>query len=481
MTQTSPLPDAVQWSEGMMLSPQHFQQNDRYWHAHLRHRLQAIEPYYWGVLNLHFDIVNETVSISELECILPDGLLLAFPGMLPRHPLGNVELEVGSACKSGDAPLKVWCWVNPRGTRAACSDSQERRYNSILDTQNMDENTGDNGLALPRLQVNFQLYIGAGSPAPDCAVPLLEIVRGANQQLEVTPYHPPMLHIGSADCFGPASLWRSLLQLHDHLWDKLAQLGEHGKAGDAEENMVNERRQHLAAARNIAAALPQLAILLHTQTHPNQLYQALAQIVGALSGIGVNPLPLLMRPYQHEDCMPQFQQAMDFIQTRLDSVDTRHEIMTFLRTDLHDPSQQDACFERRLPAGMTDELIIELEPGDAQTGAQLLNWLNEALIADAGLMPQLRRARVAGASARLLQAHEVEREKLRPQAFLFMIKNQRLTLDDQGSQEVFRENQVLQIQGRKNQSLPAAIKLYHRKQKADTTAPLPTPVEAPHV
>lgn len=478
MTQNPPLPDAVQWSEGMMLSPQHFQQNDRYWHAHLRHRLQAIAPHYWGVMNLRFDIVNETVSISELECLLPDGLLVAFPGSFPRVPAGNAELEVGTACKSGDAPLKVWCWVNERSTHAACQDSEERRYDSVLDAQNVDENTGDNGLALPRLQVHFLLHIGSNSPCPDCAVPLLEIVRGPNQQLQVTAYHPPMLHVGASNALGPNSLWRGLHQLHDRLWDKLAQLGEHGKASDLEDNMGIERRQHLAAARYIGAALPPFSILLQSQTHPNLLYQALAQIVGAISSMGVNPLPLLMKPYQHEDCMPQFQQAIDFIQARLDTIDTRHEILTFLRADQHDPSQQDACFERHLPVDMTDELIIELEPRETQTAAQLLNWLNEATIADAALMPQLRRARVAGATVRALRAHEIEREKLRPQAFLFVIGNQRLTLDDQGSQAAFRENQTLLIQGRKNASLPASISLYHRKQKAGTAPP--APAEANH-
>jgi len=64
---TAPLPDAIQWSEGMMLSPQHLQQNDRYWHAHLRHRLQAVAPHYWGVLKLHVDIVKEVLILSELS------------------------------------------------------------------------------------------------------------------------------------------------------------------------------------------------------------------------------------------------------------------------------------------------------------------------------------------------------------------------------------------------------------------------------
>ncbi|HTH74959.1 MAG TPA: type VI secretion system baseplate subunit TssK [Trinickia sp.] len=479
MTHAAPLPDAIQWSEGMMLSPQHLQQNDRYWHAHLRHRLQAVAPHYWGVLKLHVDIVKEVLILSELECILPDGLLVSFPGALPRNPPGNMELEIGSACKSGEAPLKVWCWVNPRGAHAACQDSQERRYNSILDEPSADENTGEDGLALPRLQVRFHLHLGASTPAVHSAVPILEVARGENQQLQITAYHPPMLHIASAECLGPSNLWRSLHELHESLWDKLAQLGENGKTGDPEDNMGNERRQHLTAARHISACLPALSTLLHGRTHPSELYQALAQIVGAVAAIGPNPLPLLMKPYQHDDCMPQFQQAIDFILARMETVDTRYETLAFLRTDLHDPTLPDACFERRLPAGASDELIVELEPREGQTATQLSAWLNEAVIADAALMPTLRRARVGGASVRALQAHEIEREKLRPQAFLFFVKNQTLALDDQGAQEAFRENEVLQIVGRKSDALPASITLYRRKQKAGAAASSATPPASP--
>ncbi|MCM2493857.1 type VI secretion system baseplate subunit TssK [Burkholderia glumae] len=470
MTPNAPLPDAVQWSEGMMLSPQHLQQNDRYWHAHLRHRLQAVAPHYWGVLTLRFEIVKEILSIGELECILPDGLLVAFPGGLPRNPPGNVEIDVGAACRSGEAPVKVWCVVNPRGSHAAVQDSQERRYNSVLDEPSVDENTGDGALSLPRLQVRFQLHLGTISPAPQSAVPLLEFVRGDNQQLQVTAYHAPMLRIEAADCLGQTSLWRQLHAFHDRLWDKLSQLAEPGRSGDTEDTAGNERRQHLAAARQIGACLPPLSTLLHGRTHPEALYQALARIVGAVSGIGPNPLPLLMKPYQHDDCQPQFQQAMAFVANRLDTVDTRYETLAFLRTDQHDASLPEACFERRLPASMGDDLIVELEPREAQTPSQLQAWLDEAMIADAALMPLLRRARVAGATARPLQPHEIEREKLRPQACLFWVRNQPLALDDQGAQTAFGDSAMLQIVGRKNDGLPAAIVLYRRKQKNGASA-----------
>lgn len=471
MNKSTALPDAIQWSEGMMLSPQHFQQNDRYWHAQLRHRLESVTPHYWGVKQLRFEMINETLHLRALECILPDGLLVAFPGQFGIAYPDKLACPVGASCKSGAPPLKVWCWVNNRGDHAACQDSQERRYNSIMDVQVSDENTGDSALTLARLQVEFHLYIGSTSPSPECAVPLLEVVRGDNQQLQVTPYHPPMLHVGVADAIGSDNLWQQLHQLHERLWKKLNDMAHQGKNTGREDNMNSEIRQHLSAARLIGAALPPFSILLQQQSHPSQLYQVLAHIVGQISNLGNPPLPLLMRPYQHDDCMPQFQQAFDFIQSRLDSIDTRHEILAFLRADLHDPSLSDACFERNLLAGMQEEFLIELEPRDTQTGAQLLSWLNEAVIAEATLMPQLRRARVSGATVRALLPHEIDHEKLRPQGCYFMVKNQQLMLDDQGPQMTFRENQLLQIRGKKNADQPAAILLYQRKQKSDKSAP----------
>ena len=40
------LPDAVQWSEGMLFSPQHLQRADASWEQQLRHRLAQTAPGY---------------------------------------------------------------------------------------------------------------------------------------------------------------------------------------------------------------------------------------------------------------------------------------------------------------------------------------------------------------------------------------------------------------------------------------------------
>ena len=58
------LTPAVQWHEGMMLSPQHFQQSDLRHHQILSHQLMLSSYYHWGVYALKLDPI-----------VLPDGLV----------------------------------------------------------------------------------------------------------------------------------------------------------------------------------------------------------------------------------------------------------------------------------------------------------------------------------------------------------------------------------------------------------------------
>ena len=47
----------IVWSEGMLLTPHHFQHWDRYYDATLMERFQALSPFGWGVGELDIDIV----------------------------------------------------------------------------------------------------------------------------------------------------------------------------------------------------------------------------------------------------------------------------------------------------------------------------------------------------------------------------------------------------------------------------------------
>lgn len=72
----------VVWSEGMMLQPQHFQQQTRYHESQLRNSLYFCQQYPWGIFSLEIDksqLKTGKLSINSCEGILPDGNAFSVP------------------------------------------------------------------------------------------------------------------------------------------------------------------------------------------------------------------------------------------------------------------------------------------------------------------------------------------------------------------------------------------------------------------
>lgn len=92
----------VIWSEGMFLTPQHFQQQDRYFEFHLRNSLPMLHPYAWGFDELELD--QELLSLGRVKLkkcrgILPDGTLFDIPNVdMSPEPLqiseGSQEVTI---------------------------------------------------------------------------------------------------------------------------------------------------------------------------------------------------------------------------------------------------------------------------------------------------------------------------------------------------------------------------------------------------
>ena len=66
----------VLWTEGLFLSPQSFQQQERFLFNYIESRNRPIEPHYWGVLRLEYfqdKLDNGIVAIKHCLGIFPDG------------------------------------------------------------------------------------------------------------------------------------------------------------------------------------------------------------------------------------------------------------------------------------------------------------------------------------------------------------------------------------------------------------------------
>ncbi|MDF1750691.1 MAG: type VI secretion system baseplate subunit TssK, partial [Alphaproteobacteria bacterium] len=73
------LPDAIQWHEGMLLAPQHFQQLAVRGEELIAYHTATSSPFHWGIRHLKVDpvqLVSGIFRVLELEAVLPDGLIV---------------------------------------------------------------------------------------------------------------------------------------------------------------------------------------------------------------------------------------------------------------------------------------------------------------------------------------------------------------------------------------------------------------------
>src|SRR5437764_11076560 len=165
------VPAAIQWHEGMLLAPQHFQWLSLRNETLLQYHASAISPFHWGVRHLEIDrvlLVDGVLRIVELEAVMPDGLVVS-------HSAGEVpDLTVDLGARADEMkqrPLMVYLGVTARGRGLAFAE----RYGSSDAGPVSDENTGEGELPMPVLKPKLALVVADELPPKYVGFPLAEI------------------------------------------------------------------------------------------------------------------------------------------------------------------------------------------------------------------------------------------------------------------------------------------------------------------
>ena len=75
------IPEAIQWHEGLLLTPQHFQQLSLRHEALLQYVSAGLSPFGWGVRYFKVDqasLVGGTLRVLEVEAVMPDSLVVSY-------------------------------------------------------------------------------------------------------------------------------------------------------------------------------------------------------------------------------------------------------------------------------------------------------------------------------------------------------------------------------------------------------------------
>jgi type VI secretion system protein ImpJ len=312
---------AVNWREGMALTPQHLQAADRHLMRRTAEAGDWFSPYSYGLRRLELTIRNDEVSLTECQARFKDGSTLAIPDDLASDLL---HTPLSAALKGAGAFATVFLAVADSGP-----DRQENPW------QNCDD---ENAESLP-LEIEFrtpkpQLLVVEGDqpPAGYQSLPLARIARGARPGAPpevVGDYIPPLLVVDA----WPA-LPRRVLTLASQIHAHVERLAEHlvGRSMAIDPKVPGDATRVLKLIAFSAVDAHLRAVCATERLHPWYVFLELCRIAGQVAPFRADRVLSAVPEYRHEDLGGCFEEVIREIQKGLiDEEPPPYDVFPFKR------------------------------------------------------------------------------------------------------------------------------------------------------
>lgn len=384
MIEAKDIPEAIQWHEGMLLTPQHFQQLAIRNEALLHYHVQTASPWHWGIRRLRIDpvlLIDGIFRVLELEAVLPDGLLVVH-----HHDLEHA-LEFSLAGRGEELrgkPGMIHLAV-PASRPGNALGGALPRYASVEGAPVTDENTGDSELIIPRLRPRFTLLLTDNPPAKYRAFPLAGIAY-RNETFTLTDHIPPTLRVAPR-----TELWDLCAVVARRIREKAVFLSDRitSPATPVKGPKALETRLLL---HMLVSGLPTFEALLNTgASHPFPLYLALCGLVGNMAGIGTDHIPPVLATYDHNHPRKNFEQAREYIFRMIDEgIRESHIGIPF--------DFNNGAFSIRMrPEWMEDPLVVGIQRRPGTSDHDMVEWMEACLIGVEAAVESMRERRILGA------------------------------------------------------------------------------------
>ncbi len=340
--------DAIQWQEGMLLVPQHFQQctlrNDQL----LPYMIHTVSPFFWGVRQPpKMELSDNILRISNLEAIMPDGLVVA---------LGAKEylsLDFTQHLEQIKTSTKVYLRVPSYNPNEYLIN---KRYELVESPEVVDANTGKGGVTIRWLKPQLSLSIGQPIPSKFTSFPITE-VNCRYEKLALTDFIPPTWIVESDSPLG--QMINGII------------LEVRGK--------VLLSKQTLPVLYCVTATLlSQLdAMLKGNVSHPYAFYLILYALASSITEIlTTSEQGLGEIVYKHNDLKLTFEKLADFIRNILASIPSYDRFVPF---HYHRPNQH-FTLKPEKPHWLKDYFIIGAKIPKDSTEERLVEWMMDCLI-----------------------------------------------------------------------------------------------------
>ncbi len=339
----------VVWSEGMHLSPQHFQMQSRYFEDTLWFLIASLRNHPWGLMSLTLDtdaVRNGLAVVRHASGIFSDGLVFEFPDS--DQPPRPVSLK--DAFSPTDSEIVLHLAVPVRSSQSldtSLANGPDFRYGTV-ERKLRDETISEDEYSVTLGRKNL-LLLSTAQLKPDLvSFPVARILRdGKGGFLSDPAFLPPLLRIGAVD-----DLLLRLKRLADTIEQRITVTRQGKKAsgrfeaGTSALDVANYWFLHA-----LCTALPALRQqLLSRVGHPEELFTILSELAGSLCTFSLDSTPATLPMYDHLNLNLVFSQLEDHIYRHLEIVVPSNTVtLDFRRFDQNVHAAQvldERCFRR---------------------------------------------------------------------------------------------------------------------------------------
>lgn len=378
----------VEWHEGMLLAPQHFQLLASRVDTLVAWQTLAAAPFSWGVRRLALDhglLPAGIVRVLSLSAILPDGTVIEYAA--EDGPPGGLELALDAyAERLADGPIDFYVTL-PVSTLVR-REGQARRYRSVAGAPVEDQVSEAPAADIARLAPNLALSAGAVPSAQFVHLCLGSLYKD-NEVVRLGERLPPLLEIRHEN-----ALWIGASALVGQLRGKAAFIARQTANPSSR---VDDRLTQLELRdklRCLLAGLPMAEAVLRTpHLHPWMLYLALTSLAGSLCLLKPGAMPPPPPDYDHGNPLAVFTPLLRFLREASSEISEDFRQYKF---DFHH-----GAFELALRQEWIGERLVIGVRG--QSERDLHAWMDGAVIGSQPVYPSLRSRRVLGAARRSVE------------------------------------------------------------------------------
>jgi len=392
------IPDAIQWHEGLLLTPQHFQQLSARHEALVRYGTSLVSPFSWGVRRFKHHPISLTdgkLRILEFEAVMPDGLV-AIHGLPDANRDDVLEIDLSEQGEQiGERGILVHIAVAAQ--QNGNSTGESRRYRSFKGDPVVDEISATKARPINRLRPRLTLHAGPQLPIDLVGFPLVRMIYRDSSFTLDDKFIPPLLAVpvkttdDDTSSVAAHRLGEMCSDIALRVRKRAMYLADEARTPSKTSRFGNEDAIKTLML-SLVGGLPRMEAVLQTGcAHPFLVYEALCGMAGHLSILGMEMVPPMFAPYNHNNLYTTFRPVVEFIERAMDQgIPVNYKSFPFI--------YHKGAYELRFDGTwMKKKLALGIKGERGMTDAEIVKWGENCFIGSQGRMELLQANRIPGA------------------------------------------------------------------------------------